>query len=305
MKTTLLKTAILAAAGATALSANAYDDDGLRTGNSGVELHYLGFDIARFSSGTAVDVENQLVMKIHNKTGDFAPGVNSPVADDYRNPAVLDASGNVVYEGDPLADGTDADPTVVIGFTPVFDSSGNVIGLTPITETQPRVSLGLAFSYAPNALGANVPFTFENGTGDVPTQYHLETAVEGKLQPNSYWRTITVTSSGKQTTFFDIGKRGFVNFLNCATDPNYHDPAVQATIDGIMDGPDTPVTTDPFPGTSCVLSGIGTLKYFTCDTGDECGQFAKAVPVPAFAAATLALGLAGITYTSSRRRSIK
>lgn len=304
MKNTLLKTAIMAAS-VTALSANAYDDDGLRTGNAGVELHYLGFDIARFSSGTAVDVENQMVMKIHNKTGDFNPGLNSPVADDYRNPAVLDASGNIVYPGDPLADGTDADPIVVIGFTPIFDASGNVIGLNPITETQPRVSLGLAFSYAPNALGPNVPFTFENGTGDVPTQYHLETAVEGKLQPNSYWRTITTTSSGKQTTFFDIGNRGFVNFLNCSTDPDYHDPAVKAVIDGITAGPDTPVTTDPFPGTNCTLTGIGTVKYFTCDTGDTCGNFEKSVPVPAFAAAILALGLAGITYTSSRRRSIK
>lgn len=53
---------------------------------------------------------------------------------------------------------------------------------------------------------------------------------------------------------------------------------------------------------------IVDFHYLTCDTvygGAECGVGAKAVPVPAFAAGALALGLIATTYVSGRRRSIK
>lgn len=53
---------------------------------------------------------------------------------------------------------------------------------------------------------------------------------------------------------------------------------------------------------------IVDFHYLTCDTfygGAECAtELAKAVPVPAFAAGALALGLVATTYVTSRRRTI-
>lgn len=53
------------------------------------------------------------------------------------------------------------------------------------------------------------------------------------------------------------------------------------------------------------VTGVAQVAYETCDPNFECGQFGKSVPVPAFAAAALGLGLLGITYLTGRRRAIK
>ena len=56
---------------------------------------------------------------------------------------------------------------------------------------------------------------------------------------------------------------------------------------------------------NCLVSSWQYLAYLTCDIDYECGQFGKSVPVPAFAAGVLGLGLFGITYLTSRRRSVR
>lgn len=55
----------------------------------------------------------------------------------------------------------------------------------------------------------------------------------------------------------------------------------------------------------CLVSGWQYMSYQTCDIEYECGQFGKSVPVPAFAAGLLGLGLMGITFLTSQRRSIR
>lgn len=56
-------------------------------------------------------------------------------------------------------------------------------------------------------------------------------------------------------------------------------------------------------------SSVNNMHYLTCDTvykGGDCGdELAKAVPVPAFAAAALGLGLFATAQLSNRRRAVK
>ena len=59
------------------------------------------------------------------------------------------------------------------------------------------------------------------------------------------------------------------------------------------------------PNADWKIQGVLDVSYETCDITFECGQFGKSVPVPAFAAASLGLGLLGITYLTGRRRAIK
>lgn len=56
---------------------------------------------------------------------------------------------------------------------------------------------------------------------------------------------------------------------------------------------------------SCQVSSWQHLAYLTCDVTYECGQFGKSVPIPAFAAGALGLGLMGVTYLTSRRRRVR
>lgn len=56
-----------------------------------------------------------------------------------------------------------------------------------------------------------------------------------------------------------------------------------------------------------VFSSSAPFAYLTCDLDPryDCATSGKAVPVPAFAAAALGLGMVGVTFLTSRRRAVK
>lgn len=60
---------------------------------------------------------------------------------------------------------------------------------------------------------------------------------------------------------------------------------------------------NPVAGTNA--DSYSNVFFLTCDVDTACASSAKAVPVPAFAAATLGLGLLGVTLLTSRRKTLR
>ncbi|RZV59584.1 MAG: hypothetical protein EX270_01270 [Pseudomonadales bacterium] len=127
------------------------------------------------------------------------------------------------------------------------------------------------------------------------TNYHsheLTSRIDGKIIGG--W--IRVTTGFNGATFYglqDYDDRSSNVYSGCASQPSADQ--IRSMNDG---GASTPVA-------GCVLDTTADLFYLSCDSQTGCGELGKAVPIPAFAAATLALGLAGITYLTSRRRTVK
>ena len=138
-----------------------------------------------------------------------------------------------------------------------------------------------------------LPAEIDNGTGVEPTAWDLTTDVQGKITGGWVFNESNSPSTGEPVYNFNSFDKRRAITLNVCTggEPTIGDA------EAVMDGGAVPA--------GCTLTHHGDLAYETCDLTDECGQLSKSVPVPAFAAAALALGLAGITLVTSRRRSIK
>ena len=167
-----------------------------------------------------------------------------------------------------------------------------------VTQEFVRVWLPAA---VPGTAGVEIP----NGTGVEPTSYELFTDINGKIlaeaptpgdDPDgsgSWFFNESTGLAGDAVYNFTSFKERRVITLNACTAP----PSITDAISIMQTG-------GPIPA-GCSLTQHGDFAYQTCDTTDQCGGLDKAVPVPAFASAALALGLAGITLVTSRRRSIK
>lgn len=136
--------------------------------------------------------------------------------------------------------------------------------------------------------------TGTGGSGSTVEVCDLMQAPNGKILSGHYVSQ-SVYNGTTFDVFYSLSLRKAVSMEGCTTPPT---PAEAITSFSLVD-PST------YAINSCVIASFANLNYHTCDTTLECGQFEKSIPVPAFAAATLGLGLVGLTYLSGRRRKIK
>lgn len=119
-------------------------------------------------------------------------------------------------------------------------------------------------------------------------EWDVDLAADGRLlqTPGTFVKVVQTIGADQFIACFDFAAGVVDNYSGSA-----------AAVDCTTIDPNSPPSGISFDST-------GIVKHITCDIEGECGQFSKSVPVPAFAAATLGLGLVGITYLTSRRRKI-
>lgn len=141
----------------------------------------------------------------------------------------------------------------------------------------------------------------------------INTNAAQKIVGPDDWSLVEFTY--KMITFnsmIDWGGRTYTNAEGCSSRPTLTQfRAIDAANHNPVDGSGHAVGDTQVNNTApnqlpagCRVTGRLNWKYFTCDPKDPCGASGKAVPVPALAAATLGLGLVGITYLTSRRRQV-
>lgn len=139
--------------------------------------------------------------------------------------------------------------------------------------------------------GANPTTTFA---------WKLTTAENGKITDGWY----VADTSYQGTTVI-----GFVNMNDANTTTGhslttYYGTITSLDLDCFLDGNTTDCTTGDFSmGPFATFSNFTALGYITAGVADIGSS--KAVPVPAFAAAALGVGLVGITVLTGRRRQVK
>ena len=262
----------------TASSAIAYDSQVLR-GDAIKEYHHILTQLPKVGepgcpvgsecdTSGASETEIHTILRIDNNyhiTGNTNFGVVA--ADTYSGTGGVAVAGS--FEGTPTAG--DGDVKVLERFTwlPFFFGTG---------------------------------FGFTAAVDDFPGEWVLTTNAEGKIVGGQFTIPgIASTPAGPTPNYgltdFDnnteIGVTGCTPTLDL---PTYIAMRDAGTIFGAWTGPNA---------NSCVGGVVNNFAYHTCDINTECGQFGKSVPVPAFAAAALGLGLAGITLMTRRRRTIK
>ena len=141
----------------------------------------------------------------------------------------------------------------------------------------------------------------------VPFAWKIETNAIGKITAG-WWLA--------DTTFNGVTVIGFVNLSDSSAGTGaslttyYSNPAGIATvdIDCFLDGDSTDCGIDnggggaDFANGDVVFSNYTDASYIT----EACDEISgKAVPMPAFAAAALGLGLVGVTVLTGRRRQVK
>lgn len=244
--------------------------------------------------GTTIPGEALSHIIITNKTIGGPSGAYTPTADCYTYSAadyVFDASGNAIPD------------TGSANFT-----SGDMTAILRTTSNTyvPQIAAPYAAAGFQNTENLDATPTVSsictNSEGQITGGYYGFFAL-GVTGINSY---IVTSWDSKVAVAYQGGTAGAVSpFGNL---PSFAD--TQTLIDTYKSGGTASI--GPYPGpaagagdTSWDLAGFIDVAYTTCDVSTECGQFGKSVPVPAFAAAALGLGLLGITYLTGRRRAIK
>lgn len=111
-------------------------------------------------------------------------------------------------------------------------------------------------------------------------------------------------------TFQDGKGHIFCSFAGGTSGVNFTELGITASL------PISAIDTDPFgacedqipaTGSTLVFQDVVKIDYATkeCGLNDSCAGAGKAVPMPAFAAATLGLGLLGVTALTGRKRKVK
>ena len=180
------------------------------------------------------------------------------------------------------------------------------------TVGQGEMRLLYAFSHRPQALGAAPTYgAYSRSVIDGPGDYQVCTNIEGKIVSGGAVAYTNVPDVANPpgtinvAAYYSFTQRAGMIGLLCSSTPTVAD--MESTIADFEAGTHTIGT--PVNGASgCVSSGWTEVSYLNCDsdsTDSVCGELQKAVPVPAFAAAALGLGLFGITYLTARRRAVK
>ncbi|MBT8138401.1 MAG: hypothetical protein KJP25_01430 [Gammaproteobacteria bacterium] len=217
------------------------------------------------------------VIKMDNKTPGGADGSGTPVAECYTT-TPADYTGSLDLNGNPTWNG----------------STGDYGKVTRLWQ----------FLHAP----AGGPI-YDNISQDViPDIMNICTNAEGKIVSGNYGFFTFVGFNVYSITTYDGDDRFAITFENGTRgNSNENVPtaaeAAQVIADfnaGTLNFADTYGATNDW-----IVGSLVNFAYETCDILYECGQFNKAVPVPAFAAAALGLGLIGITLVTGRRRAIK
>lgn len=269
MKQAALKTALACAAGvAFSGSALAWDGDITYSGTAANEYHTLMLDIRACQvifPGCNLDLESQRIYKVFNQS------TATPVVDTITDCSATDASGNATNWATVVNEGWDPNSMQTFG-----DPAGPLPSdrsCSIESDAEGRAISHRILNIVPAGMFPSAIFYTEFGSAT----RNVELGV----------------TSGTASGVIDIDE-----VTSAITDADIASgPAAIATAINTVTG----------------LSGwgansISNLHYLTCDTtygGDGCGGSAKAVPVPAFAAGALALGLIGVTYVSGRRRSVK
>lgn len=242
----------------------------------------------------------------------------------------------VGYCNDALAPGGDCSlnptpttetQTVLRTTSGQIDSSGNLVG-PPINNGSRTLTCGnpadFGNPYAPNAFHylagwnysqENLGATQNQALGTVGLSWGfpctMNLGAKGQITGGLVIGQTVNPANGEPINYFNDYTRGWNVIFRCEAGiiTNYETQVVPFITSWLASG--APAASVPSPylagGStySCELSNVQEIRYNTCDVSDECGQFGKSVPVPAFAAGALGLGLLGVTYLTSRRRTVK
>jgi len=267
-----LALAVASAAGLAASGAHATPYDSVvLTGGDPNEAHDLGFVvdicIADCVDNLGTGLEVDLVINIPNASpmlGTAGAPISPTVSDRYACRA----------------------PTGLANENSSFDASGNCVGVTLATNN--------GFFPAGGNILLEIPFT------STMQRYEFLTDEEGKITSGFYLADF-VFDGIPFLLYVNIDERFFCG-VGGGVFSDYDMAAVNASAaSGSFD-----CLAGQLPGfflSSAASPAEGSaLSYNTCDVRDACGGGGKAVPVPALAAATLGLGLVGVTLLTGRKK---
>lgn len=141
-------------------------------------------------------------------------------------------------------------------------------------------------AFLPHLIGA-APTQYDLAPGSTIRRWDFTTGPNGKIIDG--WIVHESLFGSVFTTFVD-----FTNSAFCSMSGG---TAVDVNVSSIRTSGCNPTGTAPL-----TWDATHNFAYVTCDITSECGQLSKSVPVPAFAAAALAIGLVGVTALTRRRR---
>lgn len=196
-----------------------------------------------------------------------------------------------------------------------FDASGNAIATATsdvtCTDTNPLEAdalTGLAtIVQNGSVLNAGAGTQQSIGAGVSPDLVACDVQVDstGKITGGWSHNNTSIPAYGLLIdSYRDYGNGYTVVLDGCSTSPDFVTEVEPQLLNFLVDRDPADFDESALPS-GCVLTSMMQVEYLTCDIDNECGQFTKSVPVPAFAAGALGLGLMGITFLTARRRSVR
>ncbi len=203
-----------------------------------------------------------------------------------------------------------------------LDSAGTITPSvrthTNIVNGNPEAILLNGITHRPVLLNTSGAGTYSINWMSGPNCYRFVTNADGKITSGTY-ATLFVVPDGTGG-LFNVGNYTFFDTRStmttvCATTNGPTLAQAEAWNTGYQaaggygaaDGDASFGIGSIIGGTSCQVATVFQLVYNHCDSdrGQCIGQAsAKAVPVPAYAAAVLGLGLVGVTLLTGRRKSV-
>ena len=206
----------------------------------------------------------------------------------------------------------------------LYDASGNGPGegngglgaIAECYDAEPeRIALGggghahLPTPQVPALVPENSTAATDGITMDVTT---MCTSAEGKIVSGTNVYSLAVGVGVFAAFTYDFDNRYQIAFVGTGPMGSGGDANNLPTIDDaaaiFADITDGTIPTGTFGATNTwAFSSGAPFAYLTCDLDPsyDCATTGKAVPVPAFAAAALGLGMVGVTFLTSRRRAVK
>lgn len=221
---------------------------------------------------------------------------------------VLFTIQNKTLGNDPIGNGQvdPAAPSVSECYTVLpsdYDASGNLV-----SGDIGAIERIIQHLHAPTLIPAAPQPRNSTSLNVVPDIFDICTDEEGKIESGylGFFTSIPNNPTVWSITSFDT--RTAVSFANGSAGNQFQNVPTQADADAIAASLASGVTPPIAPygaANDWVFTGAGPIGYQTCDITTSCGNGGKAVPMPAFAAAALGLGLVGVTLLTGRRKSMK